>query len=387
MLVLITYNSSIQRVIFETMTKYDGESVKVLEVPHIKQIGGRAGRYRVAPSLPLKNSEAKQDQQNGDIPAVIPPVGPLPAMPNPGIVTTFEKDDLKILKLAMKAEVPPIETAGILPPDRMMEKFAMTYPPRKPFSQILERMFSMTKVNKNLFHLCAVDDLMRAAGVVEATRGLTVRERITITQAPLPRRDDNVKKSLIAYSNLIAESKSGSILDVRGLEWDVLDKYLEEKDRQASECQDNSSRSEELKKLWDQVTTAEKEGFLQSLPRLESLHKSTMLWLWLSYVPPPLLAGRIQPYMLTLTVSISYRFPSVFTPRETAFDLKQITEDAIQDILNKTNYNRAKKMRNRKKAELLGAFGGFDGLLSDDGTVSNPWEKESERRQVVAGVA
>jgi len=68
-----------------------------------------------------------------------------------------------------------------------------------------------------------------------------------------------------------------------------------------------------------------------------------------------------------------YRFPSVFTPRETAFDLKKITEDAIQDILSKTNYNRAKKLRSRQKAQRKGAFGELDELLMEDGVVGNPW--------------
>ena len=69
-----------------------------------------------------------------------------------------------------------------------------------------------------------------------------------------------------------------------------------------------------------------------------------------------------------------YRFPSVFTPRETAFDLKKITEDAIQDILSKMNYNRAKKLRSRVKLQRKGAFGELDELLMEDGAVGDTWE-------------
>ena len=65
--------------IFETLTKYDGESVKPLEIPHIKQIGGRAGRYRVAPSIPASGKAIP-------IPEAVPAVGVLPAAPNPGVV-------------------------------------------------------------------------------------------------------------------------------------------------------------------------------------------------------------------------------------------------------------------------------------------------------------
>lgn len=276
-LILMTFlNRSIQRVIFETLTKYDGESIKVLEVPHIKQIGGRAGRYRVAPSLPLKTAKPENDT-----PAPIPPVGPLPAMPNPGLVTTFEKADLKVLKYAMAADIPDIKTVGILPPDRVIERFAKTFPPRKPFSQVLEKMFQMSRVNSNLFHLCSVDDLMHAAGVVEGTKGLTIAERITICQAPLPKRDVNVKQALVAYSKLIAESQSGSILDVK-LDLDVLDEYLEEKEQEAQRKAAMQQGSQnELANSWGEGG-ASKDSSLMTLPRLESLHKSTMLWLWLS---------------------------------------------------------------------------------------------------------
>lgn len=346
-------NLSIQRVIFETLTKYDGESDKLLEVPHIKQIGGRAGRYRVAPSLPQKIS----GHENGE-PGTIPPVGPLPAMPNPGIVTTFEKADLKLLTYAMNATTPDIKTAGIHPPDRVIEKFAKTFPVRKPFSQILEKMVQMSRVNSNLFHLCSMDASMHSAGVVEGTKGLTVAERITIMQAPLPRNNPNVKQALVAYSKLIAESRSGSILDVAGLEFDVLDDYLEAKEEEAkrAEAMKNAAKGSqmELSKMWSEVAVP-RDSSMSTLPALEGLHKSTMLWLWLSY-----------------------RFPSVFTPRETAFDLKKITEDAIQDILSKTNYNRAKKLRSREKAKRKGAFGELDELLMEDGVVENPWEEKPQ---------
>lgn len=257
--------SAIQRVIFETLTKFDGYQLTRLEIPHVKQIGGRAGRYRTAPSLPLKHS-----CQGADSSTPIPPVGPLPAMPNPGIVTTFENADMKFLKIAMQADSPPIRTAGILPPDQRIETFTRTFPPRKPFSRVLQKLFDMARVNKDLFHLCAVDALMNAAGVVEQTKGLTVAERITITQAPLPKTDNLVKAALISYSQLIAESRAASILDVPALEWQVLDDYLQQKEY-TTEKDPNI-----------EILGGCKASSLMILPQLESLHKSTMLWLWLS---------------------------------------------------------------------------------------------------------
>ena len=156
----------------------------------------------------------------------------------------------------------------------------------------------MSRVNGNLFHLCSMDASMNAAGVVEGTKGLTVAERITITQAPLPRNNPDVKQALVAYSKLIAESRSGSILTVGGLDLEVLDRYLQAKEEEANneeeakrvqakeeeaineeeEAMNVAERSHvELAKMWTHNSMA-----LPALPELESLHKSTMLWLWLS---------------------------------------------------------------------------------------------------------
>ena len=194
---------------------------------------------------------------------------------------------MKLLTAAMKADVPPIRTAGVHPPDRIIEKFAKTFPPRKPFSSVLEELVKRAKVNKDLFHLCSVDDLMHAAGVVEATKGLTVAERITIAQAPLPKRDATVKQNLIAYSKLIAESRSGGILDVEDMQLQVLDEYLAQKEMDAETAVENARNAskKQLEEIRGEFNAA-KDGVIEILPRLESLHKSTMLWLWLSYVIP-----------------------------------------------------------------------------------------------------
>ena len=127
---------------------------------------------------------------------------------------------------------------------------------------------------------------MHSAGVVEGTKGLTVAERITVMQAPLPRSNPNVKQALVAYSKLIAESRSGSILDVAGLEFDVLDEYLEAKEEETkrAEAMKNVAKGSqtELSKLWGEVAAAPRDSGMSALPALEGLHKSTMLWLWLS---------------------------------------------------------------------------------------------------------
>ena len=127
---------------------------------------------------------------------------------------------------------------------------------------------------------------MHSAGVVEGTKGLTVAERITVMQAPLPRNNPNVKQALVAYSKLIAESMSGSILDVAGLEFDVLDGYLEAKEEETkgAEAMENAVKGSqaELSKMWSEVSAAPRDSSMSALPALEGLHKSTMLWLWLS---------------------------------------------------------------------------------------------------------
>ena len=91
---------SCKRVVFETLVKRTPNGLQRLTVPEIKQIGGRAGRYRSAG----QQESSKTDESNV------------------GFVTSLEEIDLSFIRAAMSTEPPPLTAAGIFPPDVVLHK-------------------------------------------------------------------------------------------------------------------------------------------------------------------------------------------------------------------------------------------------------------------------
>ena len=113
----------IKRVIFETSIKYDGQRHKTIGIAEIKQIGGRAGRFRTSAQV---NEAPMQTQplaaaKGDDIPAAPAPVAPQEQ--TLGLVTILESIDYPVIANAMASEPPPILTAGIYPPQAVLERF------------------------------------------------------------------------------------------------------------------------------------------------------------------------------------------------------------------------------------------------------------------------
>lgn len=223
--------------IFETTVKFNGVKTVPITVPAIKQIAGRAGRYRVAPSKATP-SIPKSDT-----------VTPLPAAPSVGLVTTLEKQDYSALKYAMSVTPKPLRTAGIFPSSGHIEHFATLFPPETPFHTILERLRTYSTTTRSIFHLCSFDELLEVARALSGIKGLSVSERLQFCMAPIS-RDFMVQEAALEMASKLANSEDGSALNIKAFDLDVLDI-------------ENPTESEVLR-------------------RLEGLHKALLLYLWLS---------------------------------------------------------------------------------------------------------
>ncbi|KAI4833562.1 P-loop containing nucleoside triphosphate hydrolase protein, partial [Aureobasidium sp. EXF-8845] len=174
-------NLSIKRVIFESSSKFDGFRQRTLVTPDIKQIAGRAGRYKSAyqankaseEAVTQALAEAKADSEPEKVTITETSVeDPAPVeassqgMPATdvdsssqtptieeasaksqdstlGLVTTLEDFDFPVIAKAMKEEPEPIRSAGIFPPAPIVERFASYFPPDTPFSYILMRLHEL----------------------------------------------------------------------------------------------------------------------------------------------------------------------------------------------------------------------------------------------------
>lgn len=229
--------------------KSDGTKYVPLQISEIKQIAGRAGRYKTAADAVSDNTP----KTDGETVAVVEKEKTI------GWCTTLDQVDHAALKDGMSREPDPIETAGLFPPSLIVERFANYFPPGTPFSYILLRLHEISETHPR-FHLCGLKEQLAIADAIHTIKGLSVQERIMITSAPTNMRDNVQKAFLRTLAECIAEGKSGSLLDLPNLPLNFMDEPA--------------------------------KGSREYLYTLEQLHKMIVLYLWLSYRFPNVFTTR-----------------------------------------------------------------------------------------------
>ena len=313
-------NLSIKRIIFDTTYKFNGKTQERISIPDLKQIAGRAGRYRVAPQDTTapevqKLTEGSSDEVAADMQEQEKNVKPSESITkvitgkaeatntsatkdkdtNPGttgFVTSLERMDLKHVQLALKEEADPIMAAGIAPPDNVVTAFANYFPPDTAFSYILYRLHELCST-KSRYFLCNPRDPLKIAQALDTIPNLTIQDRLIFCAAPSNAGNAESYQIIRGMARCVAENKSGALLDIEGLNLELLDTP-------------------------DTVTNSE------LLTQFEALHKALILYTWLSY-----------------------RFVGVFTSRDMAFHVKELVEARINKLLS--NESLAEKLRQQRQ--------------------------------------
>ncbi|OIW31974.1 hypothetical protein CONLIGDRAFT_678412 [Coniochaeta ligniaria NRRL 30616] len=229
-------NLEIKRVVFETTTKFDGIDHRQLRIPEVKQIGGRAGRFRTA----------RQEMQGAE------EAGSESAPPSSvGLVTSLDAEDLSAVQKAFTQNAEQLKTAAIFPPVFIIERFYSYFPPETPFSFILSRLRELAKLS-NQFHMADFDDRLRIADAIQDIP-MSVYDRCVFLTIPVALRDYKQAEVLQALAKCVSSMSSGHLLDIEELDLEILDINKE-----------------------DVVGS-------QYLTRLEALHKALTMYLWLTY--------------------------------------------------------------------------------------------------------
>ncbi|KAI9822806.1 MAG: RNA helicase [Phylliscum demangeonii] len=254
-------NLSIKRMVFTSTVRRLQSGLVPLTISDIKQIAGRAGRFQIA----------KTQEIAGQTP------GERRSFIAPGLVTTLDNEDFPVIQHAMKSEAMPLRTAGLYPPPHVIAKFYETFPRGVKLSEVLRQLEELARLNPQ-FHICIRLTQIEIADFIEEVAGLSVLDRLQITASPARPRDEGVREIVKAFARCIAGQGSGKVLHLKILDLDVMDLAV------------NQSK-------W-------------YLERLELLHQSIVLYLWLSY-----------------------RYPGVFSTRGLAFHLKELIEEKIDLVL------------------------------------------------------
>jgi ATP-dependent RNA helicase SUPV3L1/SUV3 len=290
-------NSAIKRVIFEAVVKRSHDGFEQLSIPQLKQIAGRAGRYRTshqatAKTLIQQESCDTPDEHHASLSYlddscnkdVVLPTDPVPVVATDpsqdtsvGYVTTFDVKDLKVVRKAMISTVPPITAAGVFPPKEIIRRFCDYFPPETPLSMILAQLMNFGTAGSNYF-VTSFEDMIEIADAIHSVKGLDLDDRITICFSPAPLREADGANLTRELASAIAAQTDSGILGMKSLNLELLDRPV-----------------------------AADKGYLKEL---EYLHKGLVLYCWLSY-----------------------RFAGVFIDRALAMHIKDLVENAIDKCL------------------------------------------------------
>ncbi|KAM0323510.1 hypothetical protein ACHAQA_008790 [Verticillium albo-atrum] len=230
-------NLEVKRIIFETAAKFDGVNFRGLSTSEIKQIGGRAGRFR----------SARQAATSGD------GDGKVVEKKNPGLVTTLDPLDLDRIQEAFTQQAEPLEAAYINPPAFILERFSEYLPPDTPLAFMLLRIRELARVSP-MFLVDISSDALRVADIIQEFP-LTIHERLSILNAPVQLNEPSVVGLVQAAANCLATRQGGALYDLHEINLEILD-----------------------------ATIADFDGDgRRYLRAIEVLHHSLTLYLWLSY--------------------------------------------------------------------------------------------------------
>lgn len=262
-------NLSVKRIIFHSIVKFNGFQMERLSIPQLKQIAGRAGRYRSAHQAMNKTSGKSNSN----------------AETNVGLVTTLNESDLPFVREALNENASPIRKAGILPPGEYLVEVASRLPRGVPFEYILRRVCIAAEMHPR-FKVCDIREQSELGRVIEEVRGLSIPQRLIFTAAPASSATGHLHRVLKALAQIVSDRREVTVVDVPEIRLEVLETPL--------------------------------SGDRKYLEQLEDLHKSLILYLWLSY-----------------------RFINNFKDRDMATHAKELAEEKINTCLLEFSANPA----------------------------------------------
>ncbi|KAJ1399716.1 P-loop containing nucleoside triphosphate hydrolase [Sesbania bispinosa] len=159
-------NLNIRRVIFNSLSKYNGDKILPVPASQVKQIAGRAGRRG--------------------------------CLYPDGLTTTLHLDDLDYLIECLKQPFDDVKKVGLFPFYEQVELFAGQLPDIT-FSQLLEKFGENCRLDGSYF-LCRYDHIKKIANMLEKIKGLSLEDRFNFSFAPVNVRDPKAMYHLLRFA-------------------------------------------------------------------------------------------------------------------------------------------------------------------------------------------
>uniref|UniRef100_A0A2P2Q6X4 ATP-dependent RNA helicase SUV3L, mitochondrial n=1 Tax=Rhizophora mucronata TaxID=61149 RepID=A0A2P2Q6X4_RHIMU len=164
-------NLNIRRIVFNSLSKYNGDRNVPILPSQVKQIAGRAGR---------RGSRFPE-----------------------GLTTTLHLDDLPYLIECLKQPFDEVKKVGLFPFFDQVELFAGKIP-NCTFPQLLEKFGENCRLDGSYF-LCRHDHIKKIANKLEKVQGLSLEDRFNFCFAPINIRDPKAMYHLLRFASVYSQ--------------------------------------------------------------------------------------------------------------------------------------------------------------------------------------
>ncbi|XP_076927195.1 DExH-box ATP-dependent RNA helicase DExH18, mitochondrial-like [Bidens hawaiensis] len=165
-------NLNIRRVVFYSLSKYNGDKIVPVPASQVKQIAGRAGR-------------------RGSI------------YPD-GLTTTLHMEDLDYLIECLQKPFDEVKKVGLFPFFEQVELFAGQIAD-VTFSQLLQKFGENCRLDGSYF-LCKHDHIKKVANMLEKVQGLSLEDRFNFCFAPVNIRDPKAMYHLLRFAQSYSQN-------------------------------------------------------------------------------------------------------------------------------------------------------------------------------------
>lgn len=164
-------NLNIRRVVFNSLSKYNGDKIVPVPASQVKQIAGRAGR---------------RGSRYPD-----------------GLTTTLQLEDLDYLIECLKQPFEDVKKIGLFPFFEQVELFAGQLH-NVTFSHLLEKFGENCRLDGSYF-LCRHDHIKKVANMLEKVQGLSLEDRFNFCFAPVNIRDPKAMYHLLRFASAYSQ--------------------------------------------------------------------------------------------------------------------------------------------------------------------------------------
>ncbi|SCV03279.1 LAME_0H09142g1_1 [Lachancea meyersii CBS 8951] len=184
-------NLSIERVIFTTHMKFNGQEMVELSSSNVKQIGGRAGRFKVA-------NVAANGVDEGKKAAV-------------GYVTGVDPTVLTAVRTGMTSPIEYLQSAIVWPTDEICGKLMTHLPTGARVSTLLQTLATeVEKRSAKLFTLSDLKNRLTNISMFEHMDGIPFFDKMRLSNAPV-KDFPMVKQAFVNFCSTIDQRQTRSL--------------------------------------------------------------------------------------------------------------------------------------------------------------------------------